>query len=807
MFPKTTREMIRLLGKKLKICKFFSVIAIMMAFAITLAHKSFAQNYQPTQGHSNFSVRGANFGSSMAADGDRIAIQSTIGDGIYIYVRNIQGNWIREQRIAQYEITTGGIDLEGNRLAIGQPFAKVAGKSEVGRVQIYERGSSGWQLTTTISAPDSGEPSRFGSSLDLRGDLLLVGAPRAPTLTPSSNGKAHVFGRIVNGDWELRSTLTPINGAPGQRFGYQVRFAGDQVVASARYASVQNNNRGALYVFDQIGAGWQQSQLFLSTGFLAQEFAVFGDVLVAQNGSTGLRIFSRTGGIWADSSGITTAAGYATNAGLKIALDGNGVIWSETDFNSVRIRYASRNGLNFATPLDVMPTFAGTNAGAAQNSSQLFVGNPSASFGLSRGQGEAIALDRQDTNFPEQKRFRAGDGNIGASFGSVVDVDESVFPASPLASRRTGDTAIESRLMVTAPFEDGLTGAPDEGTARIYQRFGTDWTLEALLRPTVASPLLGMGQTGLLCGNYAVLGAPDANHGDGQVLIYRFANGSWNPTCVVSPVLLNARFGTSIALGGAVLAIQEVSPNLSSEIRLFQLNIPGCPELPTLRHQVNGRPDTRLGTYMAIEGNVLVASGKSSIPNADNSCALAYDLTILPSPPVELNFPTNPAIGVLSGFYVTGIDLQADRLVVQNIGSRQAPMMGGVSVLLNWLRTASGFVAAPAVIEEADDISLSENMTALAINDPISAHALIFGSSAFINPAVVPIPNSENVLTDISLSTTSLAVGQGHFDTLNISQIGRVVLFNRDTSGGWISAGKIELASEQVFSDNFEDVP
>ena len=754
-----------------------------------LSQVVFAQTYQPIQAHSNYSVRGANFGSSMAAQGNRIAIQSAFGDGIYVYVRNTQGSWVREQRIAQYERTVSGIDLEGDRLVIGQPFAKVAGKSEVGRVQIYERGTRRWHLSATINAPDISEVSRFGTSLDLLGDLLLVGAPRAPTLTPSPNGKAHIYQRMTNGDWELRNTLVPTDGASGQRFGYRVRFAGsEQVVASARYVSVQNTFRGALYVFDQVGASWQQSQVFKSTGFLAQEFAVSGDVLAAQNGSAGLRFFSRSGGVWAGSSAVVAAAaGFATNAGLWLALDDSGVTWSETGTNAVRIRYMSRTGLVFGAPKDVTPDFAGTTAGVTLNTEQLFVGNPNASFGLSSGQGEAIALDRRAESFPEQKRFRAGDGNIGPSFGSVVGINES-------------------RLLVTAPFEDGVTGAPDEGAARIYQRVGTEWGLEAVLRPPVASPLLGMGQTGLIRGNYAVLGAPDANSGDGQVFVYRFENGAWNSTCVLSPVFSFARFGTSIALGGAILAIREYSPNASAAIRLFQLNLAGCPELPPLTHQINGSADLRLGLYMAIDGLTLVASGKSAYPSADRSCVLAYDLRTLPSQPVELSFPVSPATGVLSGYYVTGIDLQADRLVVQNAGSRQTPIVEGVNVLLNWTRKENEFVAAPANLEAAELLSLSGNMTALALNDPLNAQAKVF-SAGFTNPVVLPIPNSENVLTAISLSPMSLAVGQGNLDASYTSHIGRVVLFNRTNAGEWISAGKLELPTEHIFADNLEDVP
>lgn len=775
--------------KNLETNKRFVLRATMVAMCALLSHLVFAQTYQPIQAHSNFSVRGANFGSSMAADGDRIAIQSAIGDGIYVYVRNAQGSWVREQRIAQYERTVSGIDLEGDRLAIGQPFAKVAGKAEVGRVQIYERGSAGWRLTATINSPDVGELSRFGTSLDLLGDRLLVGAPRAPTLTPSPNGKAHIYQRNANGDWELLNTLLPTDGAPGQRFGYRVRFAGsDQVIASARYVSVQNTFRGALYVFDQAGSSWQQSQVFKSTGFLAQEFAVSGDVLAAQNGSTGLRIFSRVGGVWANSSAVAIAAGFATNALLGMALDDNGLIWSESDANTVRIRYMSRTGLTFGAPQEVMPDFAGRSAGITQNAEQLFVGNPNASFGLSSGQGEAIALDRRDVSFPEQKRFRAGDGNIGPSFGSVVAINDS-------------------RLLVTAPFEDGVTGAPDEGAARIYQRVGTEWGLEAVLRPPVASPLLGMGQTGLIRGDYAVLGAPDANRGDGQVFVYRFENGAWNSTCVLSPVFSFARFGTSMALGDAIiLAIREYSPPNTPAIRLFQLNLAGCPELPPLTHQINGRADPRLGLYMAIDGFNLIASGKSSYPNADRSCVLAYDLRILPSQPVELSFPVSPATGVLSGYYVTGIDLQADRLVVQNAGSRQTPIVEDVNVLLNWTRTGNEFVAAPANLEAAELLSLSGNMTALALNDPLNAQAKVF-SAGFTNPVVLPIPNSENILTAISLSPMSLAVGQGNLETRYRSQIGRVVLFNRTDAGEWLSAGNLELATEQIFSDNLEDVP
>ncbi len=130
------------------------------------------------------------FGNSLAFDGDRIAVSAIFYDpqnsryvssAVYLYKRTGDG-WSLETNLPPEEGEWPGfgssLDLDGETLIIGDVGDDSAGFL-AGAAYIYEHGPEGWVQQTKLVAGDGPfNPyfTGFGSSIDLEGDLLAVGA-------------------------------------------------------------------------------------------------------------------------------------------------------------------------------------------------------------------------------------------------------------------------------------------------------------------------------------------------------------------------------------------------------------------------------------------------------------------------------------------------------------------------------------------------------------------------------------------------------------------------------------------------------
>lgn len=117
--------------------------------------------------------------------------------------------------------------LHEETLAVGEPCWKTAeeawgGLLYSGRVDVYTRSATGWQLETKLT---SGEPTPgedFGKDVALADGLLVAGAPFSPSgVGPAAMGAAYVFAED-GGDWERQTRLVANDTSPPDEFGFAV---------------------------------------------------------------------------------------------------------------------------------------------------------------------------------------------------------------------------------------------------------------------------------------------------------------------------------------------------------------------------------------------------------------------------------------------------------------------------------------------------------------------------------------------------------------------------------------------------------
>jgi hypothetical protein len=126
--------------------------------------------------------------------------------------------------------------LDGSTLVVGDAYAE----QEAGRVLVYGRGSAGWTLQRRLTASDSSPGTRFGASVDVAGNSIVVGAPQRPNFDQALHpGAVYVFQRTAT-SWAQMQLLVKPEATPGEPpaetttsyFGGQVALTAERLVAS-----------------------------------------------------------------------------------------------------------------------------------------------------------------------------------------------------------------------------------------------------------------------------------------------------------------------------------------------------------------------------------------------------------------------------------------------------------------------------------------------------------------------------------------------------------------------------------------------
>jgi hypothetical protein len=207
------------------------------------------------------------FAFDVAIDGDTAAISAILAPrgptpevgAVYIYKRS--GDfWVLELKLDPDDGREGdrfgtSVALEGDTLVIGSPRKDSFIGEDTGQVYVYERKPSGWFLVSRLRLDDLPPEAQFGLDVDVSGNSIVIGAPAGNEGT----GGAYIFQRGFDGEWALKAQLADPSPAAGQAFGESVAIdeAGGVSVVGARYVpGPAGGTQGAAYVYARTGEGW-----------------------------------------------------------------------------------------------------------------------------------------------------------------------------------------------------------------------------------------------------------------------------------------------------------------------------------------------------------------------------------------------------------------------------------------------------------------------------------------------------------------------------------------------------------------------
>ena len=297
------------------------------------------------------------FGNSVSISGDYVIIgangedQDTNGlnalsdpGSAYVFERNSNGIWIEKQKLVASD--RGANDGFGFSVSISGNYALVSAHLEdedtsglnsltdAGSAYVFERNSSGiWEEKQKLVASDRGANDRFGFSVSISGNFLVIGADQEDedTLgvnTLSDAGSAYVFERDASGIWHEKQKLVNSDRAANDLFGTSVSISGQTLVIGAHNESenemgtVTMAGAGSIYVFNRNTGGiWTENQKLVASD-RAPGSSLGISVSISNN-----YIVSGAYGEIKDAAG----ANNLTGAGAAYIFEKNSTgIWSET---------------------------------------------------------------------------------------------------------------------------------------------------------------------------------------------------------------------------------------------------------------------------------------------------------------------------------------------------------------------------------------------------------------------------------------------------------------------------------------------
>ena len=255
-------------------------------------------------------------------------LQNNNYGGVYFF-RRIDGSWVEEgfAQASDRELNREfgeAVAISGDYAVVGAQFATVEGRPNQGKAYAFKYEDGTWTETQVLIAPDGDETDEFGESVDIDGDYILVGAddhrggPDGHRL-----GAVWVYHRDEQGVWNFDTKFMPSDLEDGNKFGTSIEVDGDVVIVGAPDATGQEVATGAAYVFRRDANGWsQEAKLAAADGQFADTLgtnvAIRGDVAVAggplayvgdeiQQGVT--YVFRRTASGWTQDTKLTASDG------------------------------------------------------------------------------------------------------------------------------------------------------------------------------------------------------------------------------------------------------------------------------------------------------------------------------------------------------------------------------------------------------------------------------------------------------------------------------------------------------------------
>lgn len=260
---------------------------------------------------------------------------------VFIYACDESGSWGLEAQLdppsTQALLYTGGwVALHGDCLLASMEGMNSAGPN-TGAVAVYRHGSTGWEFSQTLEAPDPAAGNFFGYPSGVSGDWIAAAANEDDGAGENA-GAVHLFEK-QGGEFVHRQKIFAPAPEAGSLFGERLLIRGSWLFVSSFR---EQSNTGSVHVYRLEGGTWSHHQTLQSP--FAEPGSAFGVSLSCEDnvlavsapgfiygdpaidGSSypwsGITLFELKDGLWRWSRQVTTNPHnslWRTSWGLSLA--------------------------------------------------------------------------------------------------------------------------------------------------------------------------------------------------------------------------------------------------------------------------------------------------------------------------------------------------------------------------------------------------------------------------------------------------------------------------------------------------------
>jgi len=387
--------------------------------------------------------------------------------------------WLEEDKLLPTDGADGNnfgfsVSIDGDYGVIGA-YKDDDNGNKSGSAYIFTRQDSNWSQQAKLLASDGESNDRFGWSVSISGDYAIIGA-YGDADDGYYSGSIYIFTR-QDSNWSQQAKLLASDGNIGDFFGWSVSISSDYAIIGAYGDDDNGSSSGSAYIFKRLDSNWsQQAKLLASDGVSGDRFGWSVSIdedyaIIGAHNSDGYHgstyIFKRTDSTWAEEQKMTTSG--IEGFGYSVSIDGDYVI--------------------VGAPLD------GDNGHYS---------------------GSAYVFKRLGSNWSQQAKLLASDGDADDNFGASVSIDGF---HTIIGAEGNDDNGNKS------------------GSAYIFKRLGSNWFQQAKLLASDGEAGDNFGASVSIDGNYTLIGAyndDDNGENSGSGYVFNRSGGNQPPTVEIT---------------------------------------------------------------------------------------------------------------------------------------------------------------------------------------------------------------------------------------------------------------------------------
>ena len=148
------------------------------------------------------------------------------------------------------------VSISGNRALVGG--SRGGQVNGAGAAYIFQRDNNGWQQVDILNPADFDFGDEFGSAVSLMGDRAAISAINEN----NQRGAVYIF-EFINNQWMETAKIIAADGEIEDNFGFSISLSNDKLLIGAplhdRSSDPFDQNTGAAYVFEYNGNAWIQT--------------------------------------------------------------------------------------------------------------------------------------------------------------------------------------------------------------------------------------------------------------------------------------------------------------------------------------------------------------------------------------------------------------------------------------------------------------------------------------------------------------------------------------------------------------------